>query len=42
MSWGLGLTITKSLIDLNDGKLDIKSNIGKRTAVRVTMPNAGP
>jgi two-component system cell cycle sensor histidine kinase PleC len=38
--WGLGLTITKSLIDLHDGTLDIKSKVGKGTTVTVTLPNA--
>ena len=38
--WGLGLTITKSLVDLHDGTLDIKSIVGKGTTVTVTLPNA--
>ena len=37
--WGLGLTITKSLVDLHDGTLDIKSKVGKGTTVTVTLPN---
>jgi len=37
--WGLGLTITKALVDLHDGKLDIKSKVGKGTTVTVTLPN---
>ena len=40
--WGLGLTITKSLIDLHDGTLDIKSTVGKGTTVTVTLPNGAP
>ncbi len=36
--WGLGLAITKSLIDLHDGTLTIKSTVGKGTAVEVTLP----
>ena len=40
--WGLGLTITKSLVDLHDGTLDIKSKIGKGTTVTVTFPNGAP
>ena len=37
--WGLGLSITKSLVDLHDGNLDIKSKVGKGTTVTVTLPN---
>ena len=37
--WGLGLTITKSLIELHDGTLDIKSKVGRGTTVTVTLPN---
>ncbi|MCH7864923.1 MAG: PAS domain-containing sensor histidine kinase [Proteobacteria bacterium] len=40
--WGLGLTITKSLVDLHDGTLDIKSKVGKGTTVTVTLPNEAP
>lgn len=36
--WGLGLSITKSLIDLHDGELDIQSTVGEGTAITVTMP----
>ena len=36
--WGLGLAITKSLIDLHGGALDIKSEPGRGTAVTVTLP----
>jgi two-component system cell cycle sensor histidine kinase PleC len=39
--WGLGLAITKSLIDLHDGKLDIASTVGKGTTVTVTLPDTG-
>ncbi|NQU62281.1 MAG: HAMP domain-containing histidine kinase, partial [Rhodospirillales bacterium] len=38
---GLGLTIVKSLVDLHDGELDIKSTVGKGTTVTVTLPNGG-
>ena len=38
--WGLGLTITKALVDLHDGKLDIKSKVGKGTTITVTFPNS--
>ena len=40
--WGLGLAITKSLIDLHDGTLDIKSKVGKGTTVTVIFPNRAP
>ena len=40
--WGIGLAITKSLVDLHDGKLDIKSKVGKGTTVTVTFPNGAP
>jgi len=41
-STGLGLAIVKSLMDLHDGKLNIKSTVGKGTAVMVTFPNGAP
>lgn len=37
--WGLGLSITNSLVDLHDGQLDIQSTVGKGTTVTVTLPN---
>lgn len=40
--WGLGLTITKSLIAVHGGSLEIKSKIGKGTTVTVTLPNGTP
>ena len=40
--WGLGLSITKALVDLHDGELDIKSIVGKGTTVTVTFPNEAP
>ena len=40
--WGLGLSITKSLVELHGGKLDIKSKVGKGTTVTVTLPNSAP
>ena len=40
--WGLGLTITKSLVELHDGTLDIKSKVGEGTTVTVTFPNGVP
>jgi len=40
--WGLGLTITKSLVDLHEGRLDIKSKVGKGATVTVTFPNGAP
>ncbi len=36
---GLGLAITKSLVDLHDGTLDIKSKVGEGTTVTVTLSN---
>ena len=38
--WGLGLSITKSLVDLYDGTMNIESKVGKGTAVTVTLPHA--
>jgi signal transduction histidine kinase len=40
--WGLGLTITKSLVAVHGGSLEIKSKIGKGTTVTVTLPNGTP
>jgi len=40
-STGLGLAIVKSLVELNDGKLDIKSTVSKGTTVTVTLPAGG-
>ncbi|MDA1089992.1 MAG: ATP-binding protein [Proteobacteria bacterium] len=37
--WGLGLTITKSLIEMHNGRLDIESTVGVGTMITVTMPN---
>ena len=39
---GADVQITKSLIDLHDGTLDIKSTVGKGTTVTVTLPNGAP
>ena len=36
--WGLGLAITKSLVDLHQGDLKIESELGVGTTVRVTLP----
>ncbi|MDB9702561.1 ATP-binding protein [Rhodospirillales bacterium] len=36
--WGLGLAITKSLIDLHDGTLVIKSKVGEGTTIEVALP----
>ncbi len=36
---GLGLSIVKSLVSAHDGTLDIKSDVGKGTAVSVTFPS---
>lgn len=38
---GLGLTITKQLVDLMDGTLDIESTKGEGTTVTVTLPSDG-
>jgi len=36
--WGLGLAITKSLIDLHDGDMAIQSTVGQGTTVSVELP----
>ncbi len=36
--WGLGLSITQSLIELHAGKMDIKSDVGQGTVVTVSFP----
>jgi len=36
--WGLGLAITKSLVELHGGELDIKSKVGEGTVVKVQLP----
>lgn len=37
---GLGLSIVKMLVDLHGGKLEIDSELGQGTEVRITLPNA--
>lgn len=39
---GLGLSIVKGLIDLHQGRLDIRSRPGKGTTMTVLMPISGP
>ena len=36
--YGLGLSVTKSLIDILDGKIDIQSNINQGTIVTINIP----
>lgn len=36
---GLGLAIVKSLVNSHGGRLDIQSDIGKGTTVRITLPH---
>ena len=35
---GLGLAIVKEIVDANNGKIDIKSEVDKGTEVLVTLP----
>ena len=39
---GLGLAIVNSLVDFEDGNLNIESEVGKGTVVSLTFPNAKP
>ena len=39
---GLGLALTKSLVEMHNGSLDIESEPGKGTTVSFTLPVAGP
>lgn len=39
---GLGLALTKSLIEMHQGALAIRSAIGRGTIVTVTLPTGGP
>ncbi|GEO43333.1 hypothetical protein SAE02_74810 [Skermanella aerolata] len=36
---GLGLALTKALVELHGGRLQLTSDVGKGTAVTVTLPN---
>jgi signal transduction histidine kinase len=38
---GLGLTLVKSLVELNDGEVSVRSRTGEGTTVYVTLPIAG-
>jgi PAS domain S-box-containing protein len=40
--WGLGLTISHSLVELHDGTLGIESEPGRGTTVTVSLPSGGP
>ena len=35
---GLGLSIAKEILDKNNGRIDIKSKVGKGTEVVITIP----
>lgn len=37
--WGLGLSITKSLVNLHKGEIDIASSVNEGTTVTFTLPN---
>ena len=37
---GLGLSIAKEILDKNNGRIDIKSEVGKGTEVVITIPTA--
>ena len=37
---GLGLCIVKSLVELHDGKINVRSQLGKGTTIRFTIPVA--
>lgn len=38
--WGLGLAISKSIVELHNGKLEIESQVGAGTTVSVKLPSA--
>ena len=40
--WGLGLAISKSLVELHDGVMFIESEVGKGTSVIIELPNLSP
>lgn len=39
---GLGLSIVKGLVELHDGKLHVRSELGKGTTMTILVPLAGP
>jgi signal transduction histidine kinase len=38
-SIGLGLSIVKHLVDLHGGSIQVESEVGKGTAISITLPN---
>ena len=38
---GLGLAIVRKIVDAHDGRIDLRSNVGQGTTIRVTLPVSG-